>query len=172
MYDKYGSISYRNKDIAKLHVSYRGCYRQTEIDTLFNEFIRDNDLLWADELIDTHLNLYVVAELCQEMYWLKKMVGDLKFSVGDKRQVADQLGKIQSMRQNLERWVPILLNGSKNTVSGRSMVVSGEITSRRTIKDLGKPTKIIRILDHSTGAYYDCREPAPISRTFNKPHVQ
>lgn len=161
MSDAYApKIDFKNKQ-TECHVHQRSNIQQTQLDALFADFIHDNDLQWAVQMFDRHPNIYVVDQLRQDMFWIKKMVGDVDSNVGDERQVTDQLCKIQSTRQNLERWVPILVTGSKTSATGY-VAVNGEITTRCLRKGHGKPIFMIKMVNMATGAYYQFTEYAQI----------
>ena len=146
--------------------------QQIRVDDAFNAFVDDNNLQWAEQMIDEDGSTFEVECLQRAMYWLKKHVGDMVIHQQDGSRVSEQVEKINLMRPLLERRLPALRGGSKVGVIGKNVTVEGEVTAR-WVSDTayGQVTKI-RILDLKTGAQYICTSPAELERLDERPNCK
>ena len=101
--------------------------QQLKVDTAFDTFIDDNDLQWAEQMIDEDgaADIFEIERLKREMQWLKKRVGDMVIYEQDGSRVTEQVEKINAMRPVLERRLPALLGGSKVGATGKNVTVVG-----------------------------------------------
>lgn len=149
--------------------------QQIQVDAAFDAFVDDNDLQWAEQMIDetdNGVSTFEIDRLQREMLWLKKHVGDMVIYQRDGANVVEQVKKINAMRPLLERRLPALLGGSKVGTTGKNVTVRGEVTAR-WVSDTayGQVTKI-RILDLKTGAQYICTSPAELERLDERPNCK
>lgn len=148
--------------------------QQAKVDDAFDVFIDDNDLQWAEQMIDEDgaADIFEIERLRREMQWLKKRIGDMVIYEQDGGRVTEQVEKINAMRPVLERRLPVLLGGSKVGTTGKNVTVVGEVTAHWfSDTPYGQVTKI-RILDLKTGAQFICTSPADLERHDERPNCK